>query len=372
MTALYIDRLKNLQKTLLPSQALLLSKPADIAYFSGFETLVPQEREAFLCICAKQAVLFHASFSPVTQMPGLAYKPTTSLPAIQQTITDWKKLGTLVPHPATGSTDLLLDYTSLFVSEFKVLEQTEDVVCNPHNPQKIWQLRMIKDAMEQAALSNAAELSKKTLEFITPHIKPGVTELDLADEIERYIKQYGGKLAFPTIVAFGAHSALPHHQPTSLKLASETAVLLDFGAQMHGYCSDMTRTLWCGEQPSAEFTAAESAVFAAYEAALAVCKTWHTTTVSQEPAPTTIGALDVAARDSLTQAGFGKEFIHTTGHGLGLEIHEQPSIYKTTPTLLQIGMAFTIEPGVYFAGKFGYRYENTILLDQDRVLELTR
>jgi Xaa-Pro aminopeptidase len=374
MLAPYSHRIAALQQTLVPSQVAILSKPADIQYFSGFQTLVPQEREAFLALTVQDATLFHASFSPVTHWDCLQYQATTSIAAILEKIVAWKDLERLQPDAATGRINLLLDYTSLFVSEFTAFKQKPELLCNPLNLEKIWNLRMIKDATEQEALKQAALLSTQTLAHIWPLLQPGKTEQELAWEIEKFIKQTGGELAFPTIVAFGAHAALPHHQPTGEQLASESVVLLDFGAKVAGYCSDMTRTIWVGKQPSPIFCSVEQAVKTAYSAGLAVCEEFASscTPEFQQGTATPLRAVDIAARSSLEKAGYGKQFIHTTGHGLGLEIHEQPSIYKTTPRLMQLGMAFTIEPGVYLPGQFGYRYENTILLLQEKVVELTR
>lgn len=404
MTAQYRNRIQVFQKSLSPAQVGLVSKPAEISYFTGFETLVPEEREAYFLVTATKAVLFHASFSPVTKISGIEYLATTSLEAVSKKISELveesirsdttlsdelPEIATHIVHESNKITDLLLDYSSLFVTEFKALEKIATLSISPTNQQKIWQQRMIKDEFEQAAIQKAATLTKETLEHLQSLITQGKTEAQLAWEVESYIKQQGGVLAFPTIVAYGPHAALPHHQPTSKNLQLETPILLDFGAKVDGYCSDMTRTIWFGEKPSREFLNIELAVKAAYDAALQVCEQFvqayafgasnfsadgdgeiATDTPSDISIP--ISQLDTAARTSLEKAGYGKNFIHTTGHGLGLEIHEQPSIYKTTTTLLQPGMVFTIEPGVYLPEKIGYRYENTILLLKNKVVELTR
>ena len=138
----------------------------------------------------------------------------------------------------------------------------------------------------------------------------------------------------------------------------------------------MTRTIWFGKQPSQEFISVEAAVKTAYQKAVAVCQEFVDTVETMAgsnstTAQTTVADVDKAARASLDTAGYGKNFIHTTGHGLGIEIHEQPSVYRTNPTPLKLHMAITIEPGVYLPEKFGYRHENTVLLQAKKVVELT-
>lgn len=367
MQSLYTVRLQNFQQLLSSSQVVLISKPADICYFTGFITLVPEEREAYLLISSKQVHLLHTSFSPVTQLEGISYTPSTALETLSKTISEVvAELGLTV-----DSANILIDENNLFVSEYQSIKTKLNTQLHPLPPQKIWQLRMIKDEQEQAATKAAATLTIKAYTHLQQFIQEGATELELAWEIESYIKQKNGVLAFPTIVAFGEHAALPHHQPTATALKKETAVLLDFGAKVDGYCADMTRTIWFGDQPTKEFAAAQTAVMAAYAAGLSVCKNYTTQDSSEQERAVPVSEIDTAARQALEQAGFGKEFIHTTGHGLGLEIHEPPSIYKSTPTLLKPGMLFTIEPGVYLPGKFGFRYENTVLVSKNEVQELT-
>jgi Xaa-Pro aminopeptidase len=381
MLDIYTQRLQLFQNTLSTHDIVLLSKAADIFYYTGFVTLLPEEREAFVVVTKQKVVVFHAAFSPVTAVPGFEYQDTTSLETVRQTIE--QLVGSTV-SPAEDTTDsptpkLLLDYSSLFVSEFKVLEKIEQagkLQISPLNQHTIVQQRMIKDEAEQDAIKRAADLTKAAWAHVQTCIKTGITETELAWEIESYIKSHGGLLAFPTIVAYGGHAALPHHQPTSTALEEETAVLFDFGAKVDWYCADMTRTIWFGKQPSQEFIIVEAAVKTAYQKALAVCQEFVDTveTVAGSNSTTaqpTVADVDKAARTSLDTAGYGKNFIHTTGHGLGIEIHEQPSVYRTNPTPLKLNMAITIEPGVYLPEKLGYRYENTVLLQAKKVVELT-
>jgi Xaa-Pro aminopeptidase len=155
-------------------------------------------------------------------------------------------------------------------------------------------------------------------------------------------------MSFETIVASGARSARPHGRATQAKLPSRGFVTLDFGVILNGYCSDMTRTVHVGGA-SREERAAYDAVLAAQETAVGAVK-----------AGVTCGDVDKAARDVLEKAGLGRFFTHSTGHGVGLEIHEQPRIATGQEMRLEAGMVVTIEPGVYLPGKFGIRIEDMV------------
>lgn len=355
MSANFIKRIQSIQQKIKPHQAVFLTKPVEIQYLTGFISLVPEEREAYFCITAKKAELIHASFSPVEKIEGVLYRFHPNPQTLQKVAQELLE---------QGITELLIDTKTMVVEEYKALQEIPGYRLSPFDSAVLWQLRKIKDESEQKALRAAAILTKKTYDYIAALLCLGITELELASKIEAFIKENGGKLAFPTIVAFGAHSSLPHHQPTPTPLQKETVVLFDFGAQVDHYCSDMSRTVWFGDKPSKEFMTIETTVLAAYDAAVQK--------VADIAKGVAISALDIAARDVISKAGFGPAFIHTTGHGLGLEIHEQPSIYKNTTTSLLNDMAITIEPGIYLDRKFGYRYENTILCTPQGAVELTK
>ncbi len=388
MSAAYLSRIQTFQKNLASNQVVLLSKPADIFYFTGFVTLVPEEREAYFLVSPTTAEVFHTSFSPVSKVAGISYTASTDLAGVSKKITELTRTAPEVAARAAGeaarvtSADqqsnqpsewyLLLDYNSLFVQEFKVLEKIEKIVVEQFSSQKIWRQRMVKDQFEITAIQKASTLTQHAFRHIQSFIEVGKTELEVAWELENFIKTHGGVLAFPTIVAYGAHAALPHHQPTTTPLAPEMPVLIDFGAKVDNYCSDMTRTFWFGTQPTAQFIEVERVVKEAYAAALAICERFVYEAKESNGSIIQISEVDLAARNVLEKAGYEKHFIHTTGHGLGIEIHEQPSVYKNTTTLLEADMIFTIEPGVYLPEEIGYRHENTILLTQEKVIELTK
>jgi Xaa-Pro aminopeptidase len=186
-------------------------------------------------------------------------------------------------------------------------------------------------------------------------------ERDLAAELEYRMRRLGAeKPSFETIVAGGVRSALPHAQPTAAPLKSGDLVVVDMGAVQDGYCSDMTRMLFLG-QPTAKVKRTYRAVLEAQLAA----------TDAVRAGATTVG-VDRAAREVLKGYGLDQAFIHSTGHGLGLEIHEPPRIGKRDKKRLQTGMAITIEPGVYLEGFGGIRIEDTVIVTDKGCEVLTK
>jgi len=210
-------------------------------------------------------------------------------------------------------------------------------------------LRMVKDPGELALMTKAAALGCALFEKVLPCIESGMEETALAAELEYEARTGGAEgMSFETIVASGARSALPHGRATRARLPRKGFVTLDFGVILNGYCSDMTRTVHLGAASQPE-RAAYDAVLAAQEAAVAAVRPGAT-----------CGAVDEAARSVLKKAGLGRYFTHSTGHGVGLEIHEQPRVAAGQETRLEAGMVITIEPGIYLPGKFGIRIEDMV------------
>ena len=210
-------------------------------------------------------------------------------------------------------------------------------------------LRMIKSPREMELIRRSVLLNSQAFAQTFPLVRPGVSETDLAAELEYRMRRLGAeKPAFETIVAFGSRSALPHASPSPNRLTSRGLLLIDAGAVWQGYSSDMTRTVFLG-RPSAKIRSLYRAVLEAQLAALAAVREGATA-----------GAVDRAARRVLQKHGLEPAFVHSTGHGLGLEIHEIPRLGRNDKTRLRAGMAVTIEPGVYLQGLGGIRIEDTV------------
>jgi len=220
--------------------------------------------------------------------------------------------------------------------------------------------RQVKDEEELDLMSQAALVGCGLFEHILGVIRPGMTEMEVAAELEYQARLRGAEgMSFETIVASGVRSALPHGRATSAQIPRRGFLTLDFGIIHNGYCSDMTRTVFLGK-PQAEEREAYEAVLQAQEAAVAAVG-----------AGASCGEVDEAARSVLRKAGMGDAFSHSTGHGVGLEIHEAPRVGAQQKTRLRPGMVVTIEPGVYWPGKFGIRIEDMVVVTQNGSRVLT-
>jgi Xaa-Pro aminopeptidase len=210
-------------------------------------------------------------------------------------------------------------------------------------------LRNIKDEDELKLMSEAALIGCQLFEHILTVIRPGVPEIEIAAELEHQARLRGAEgMSFETIVASAQRSALPHGKASTAPLPRRGFVTLDFGIIREGYCSDMTRTVCLGKPKPEERNA--------YEAVLEAQQSG----VSAVGAGVSCGEVDEAARSVLRKAGMADAFSHSTGHGVGLEIHESPRVAAGQKTMLQPGMVVTIEPGVYWPGKFGIRIEDMV------------
>ena len=226
------------------------------------------------------------------------------------------------------------------------------------------QHRIVKDAAEIAVLRDAARRLTQVADATFGAVRAGVREREVAGVIEGALREAGyERPAFDTIVASGPNSALPHYRAGDRVLARGDLLVLDFGGVLDGYCSDLTRTVAVG-LPSPEARRIHAAVHAAQQAAVAAVRPGVDTT-----------SIDAAARNVLTQHGLGDAFGHGTGHGLGLDIHEEPRITRQradVPSLpLEPGMVFTIEPGAYLPGFGGVRIEDDVLVTEDGCEVLT-
>jgi Xaa-Pro aminopeptidase len=212
-------------------------------------------------------------------------------------------------------------------------------------------LRAIKDASEIDRIRDAAQVGSEVMEEAIRLVRPGVTELDLAAEIGYRMRRKGASgESFEAIVAAGTRSALPHARPTTRQIGKNELVVLDLGAILRRYCSDLTRTVYVGRAPS-RVRRWYQAVLEAQAAARDVVRPGVTT-----------GAVDAAARGLLQRKGLGRYFVHSTGHGIGLEIHEDPRLARGQKGLLETGNVVTVEPGVYIEGVGGIRIEDDILV----------
>src|SRR5450432_2165698 len=216
-------------------------------------------------------------------------------------------------------------------------------------PSIVERARMVKDADELEKIRAAVKLGAKLFDRALQVLRPGVKEVEVAAEMEHAARRGGaGEMSFFTIIASGARSALPHGRASEQAIPKGAFVVCDFGVILSGYCSDQTRTVWVGM--------VQEGARRAYEAV----KEAQQAAVDAVRPGIAVGDVDAAARKVLRKAGLGRYFAHSTGHGVGLEIHEIPRVADGQKEILQPGMVITIEPGVYFPGKWGVRIEDMV------------
>lgn len=213
-------------------------------------------------------------------------------------------------------------------------------------------LRMRKDDSEYRILKRNALTADTAMRAAWANMHTGMTELEVAEVIRESFKDQGAKPMF-NIVGTGANGAFPHHQTGQTVLQGGDAVVMDIGGGLDGYSSDMTRMAVMGAAPEG-YTDVHAVVEAAVQAALSAAKPGVKAHV-----------VDDAARGVITDAGYGQYFMHRTGHGMGVEIHEPPYLTATSQTVLETGMVFSIEPGIYLPGRFGIRLEDIVILRED-------
>ena len=228
-------------------------------------------------------------------------------------------------------------------------------------PGTVESLRTVKDQQELALLQRAIDVADIAMEAVSTTIEPGETEIQVAWRLEKAMRESGAdSLSFDTIVAAGPNGAMPHHRPTDRPIAIGEPVVIDMGARVGGYCSDITRTICVGE-PDDRFRATYDIVLGAQLTAIATVRAG----MSGEEA-------DNLSRVVIAEAGHGEDFGHSLGHGVGLVVHEYPGVGPKSNHLLQEGMVFTIEPGIYLSGWGGVRIEDVVLLGNEGAKVLSK
>jgi len=217
-------------------------------------------------------------------------------------------------------------------------------------------LRVIKEPGEIELITKAVEITDNALEYIEDMMHSGMTEKELAWEIEKSLRERGSEpIPFEIIVASGPNSALPHAKPSSRTIQSGEPVIIDIGARVRGYSSDLSRTICLGTGDDT-FNKVYDIVLKAQLKAIAAIKNGMTG-----------GEIDDVARTVIKQAGYGEAFGHSLGHGIGLAPHEQPRLGPDSPDKLAAGMIFTIEPGIYLTGWGGVRIEDVVVMEEGKI-----
>ena len=220
----------------------------------------------------------------------------------------------------------------------------------------------VKSEEELDKIAKACEIAERAYGMLLAELKEGMTENETAGYLEYLMRKCGAQdRSFETIAAFGRNSSVPHHAPDDTRLKSGMPVLLDFGCKVGGYCSDITRTLWFGGKPDKEFADVYGSVLKAHELAK---EQIHAGMKGKDA--------DAIARNYLQSRELDKFFTHSLGHGIGINIHEYPTLSPKGDGVLKDGMVFSIEPGVYFEGKFGIRIEDSVRLENGKVVSFMK
>lgn len=254
-----------------------------------------------------------------------------------------------------GVRDAAFEAANLTVAQHELLRQEagQGLFLTPAG-ELIEELRVVKDRGEIEAIRGAAKITSEVFSDLLRYIRPGAVEKDLAAEVEYRMRKRGAEgAAFETIVASGPRAAFPHARPSDKALEESETVIIDLGAILNGYAADMTRTVFLGE-PGRRVQRLYTAVLKAQAGAVRSV---------QDSVPA--GEIDSAARRILARYRLGRFFTHSTGHGVGLEIHERPRLAKGEATCLRAGSVITVEPGVYLSGLGGIRIEDTVLVGQE-------
>lgn len=331
--------------------ALLVGPGADLRYLLGYHAL-PLERLTLLVVRADGA---HALIVPQLERPRAEQSGAADLVDVHdfgETDDPFALVARLldgVPPDATlGVGDRLW---ATFLLGLQAVR-----------PEARWtragavmrELRMRKSAAEVAVLRRAAQAIDRVHARVPGMLRPGRTEAEVGRDIADAIVDEGHQVVNFVIVGSGPNGASPHHEISDRVLAAGDAVVIDIGGTIDGYCSDCTRDYVVGSEAPMGYAQAHEALELAQAAACEAVRPG-----------VTAEAVDAAARDLLTDAGYGEAFVHRTGHGIGLEEHEEPYIVAGNDLVLEPGMAFSIEPGVYLPGRFGMRIEDIVVVTED-------
>jgi Xaa-Pro aminopeptidase len=296
----------------------------------------------------------HAGFL----MPGLnadSSRPHTDLPFYTWSDSEGphKALAKLLNDTNPHQTGITIAIDEAMRADFALLVlDALPGAAHKFTPDTVGHLRAIKDTHEYDLLKANALLNDGAMNAAFEALKPGITEIELADIVKDFFKSNGAQTEF-AIVCFGENGAFPHHHPGDRVLKANDCALIDIGGRSNGYPSDMTRVATLGEKPEG------------YDEIHAILETAIAAGVAAAKPGMAASQLDNIVRDVITKAGYGDNFLHRTGHGLGIDVHELPNIAANSDAILGAGNVFSIEPGIYLPGRFGIRLEDIVILHDD-------
>ena len=343
-----INKFNSILKT--DCDAVIITSPENRRYFTGFNSSA-----GYLIITKKEAVFFTDS----RYIEAATSKITTCKSLLLKRIDD-----TIVPYlKELNIKNIYLETERLTVAELYSLKKSFGF-CNVEAKEEVDEvinnLRAIKTDYEVECIKKAQKIAEDAFSHILTFIKEGVTEKEIALELDFYMLSHGAEaVSFETIAVSGKNSSMPHGVPSDKKIEKGDFITMDFGAMYNGYHSDMTRTVIVGE-PSEKQKEVYETVLKAQKASLAVLKNGVTGFDA-----------DKVGRDIIDAKGYKENFGHGTGHGVGVEIHESPNLSPFSKATLQKGNVVTVEPGIYIPNEFGVRIEDMALITEDGFINLT-
>ncbi|CAH0346216.1 Xaa-Pro peptidase family protein [Bacillus sp. CECT 9360] len=338
--------------------AALITAPENVFYLSGFLS-DPHERLLALAVFPDAE-----PFLVVPKMEVEEAKKTGWDPEIigYSDIEDpWEQIKSSVANRGISIKRIAIEKEHMNVERYEKVNETFSVPEFVSAEEKLRQLRMIKTDKEMTKIREACRLADFAIEVGANEISEGKTEMEILAAIEFELKKAGiSQMSFSTMVLTGKNAASPHGTPGMTKIQRGDLVLFDLGVVYEGYCSDITRTIAYGDITDKQHDIYET-VLKAQEAA-----------VSASVVGTACSSIDLTARKIIADKGYGQYFPHRLGHGLGIGVHEYPSLTETNPLLLQPGMVFTIEPGIYVPDVAGVRIEDDLFITENGYEVLTK
>lgn len=335
-------------------QAILITDSKDLFYLTGV-----QFGDFYLLIHKKYlSIIVHEMIAPQVNQCFKKFKNKIRIFITKDDCNE--KLVEVLKKYKIDS--IVLDISKMYTADFDILKSklAKEKIKVIKEENITQNLRLIKDKKEIKNLQKAADIVSEVFETVKKQVVAGMTELDIHFKIEEEFAKRHVVQSFKTIVASGQNSANPHHASSARKIKKNDVVLIDMGCVYNGYCSDLTRTFFVGK-PNEFQQKIWNIVKSAHDKALINVKNG----IKSKD-------IDSFARDTIKTAGYEKQFIHTTGHSLGLDIHEQLRISKTSTAVLKEGTIITIEPGIYLENKFGVRIEDTVLVRKNGYKVLTK
>ena len=335
--------------------ALLVQTPANVYYLSGFDTDPHERLVAVLVFVSGESVLV-CPHMEVNQAEKVFHGTVIGY---RDTDDPWYKLKEYLDRSSIKISGIAVE-SSLAWKRMQALQSILKGVSVLEADTYLNDLRLVKDDTEIERIGEAAKLADKGIQVGVESLREGITELEVIASIEYELKKLGvTKLSFSTTVVFGANAGDAHGKPGGQGLKKGDAVLMDLGVVWKGYCSDITRTVFF-DHASENNRKIYNIVLAAQQKALEACKPG-----------VPISTVDRAARDEISKEGFAEYFPHRIGHGIGIEVHEFPSLNDQNAAPLLAGMTFTVEPGIYIPEKMGVRIEDDVLVTEDGCTALT-